>query len=166
MFEGGRYTRRTEIKISDNGRLLALESLVLGRAAMGECIHNGFVMDSWRVHIDDRLIFADAFRLDGAADIQKILLRSAVGGGAQALATLVYVGNDAQQQLKLIRYLLNECDLCSGATNFGQLTLVRLLADDGQSLRAALIKLIDSMQQKIVYSDESNGSLLPRVWDC
>ncbi len=167
LFDGGRYTRSTEIKISGNGKLLALESLVLGRTAMGEYIHNGFVMDSWRVHLDNRLIFADNFGLDDdVADLQEILLRSAVSGGAGALATLVYIGNDAEQQLKFIRYLLNECDLCSGATNFGQITLVRLLADDGQSLRAALIKLIESMQQRIFCSDENNGSLLPRVWFC
>ncbi len=167
LFDGGRYTRRTEINTSDNGQLLALESLVLGRAAMGEYIRNGFVMDAWRVHIDGRLVFADTFRLDDDdADLQQILLRSAVAGGAGALATLVYIGNDAEQQLEFVRCLLDECDVRSGATCFGRLTLVRLLADDGQSLRAALITLIESMQQAIACSHGGNAPLLPRVWAC
>ena len=46
-------------------QLLAVEMLIFGRAAMGEDVHRGACRDAWRVRRDGRLVFADAFRVDG-----------------------------------------------------------------------------------------------------
>jgi urease accessory protein len=65
VFNWGRLSRETEIKVSSGAELLALEWLVLGRAAHGEEMVGGHIADSWRVKKDGRLIWADSFRATG-----------------------------------------------------------------------------------------------------
>jgi hypothetical protein len=52
LFNLGRLSRTTDIEISEGAELLALEWLVLGRAAHGEEITGGHIADSWRVKKD------------------------------------------------------------------------------------------------------------------
>lgn len=49
VFNWGRLSRETEIEVSSGAELLALEWLVLGRAAHGEEMVGGHIADSWRV---------------------------------------------------------------------------------------------------------------------
>ncbi|HYD98575.1 MAG TPA: urease accessory protein UreD, partial [Alphaproteobacteria bacterium] len=49
LFDGARLRRRTAADIAPGGRLLAVESVVFGRAAMGEDFRRGLLHDSWRV---------------------------------------------------------------------------------------------------------------------
>ena len=48
-----------------DARLLALETLVLGRAARGETVATGAISDQWRIRRGGRLVHAEALRLDG-----------------------------------------------------------------------------------------------------
>jgi urease accessory protein len=62
VFNRARLCRETEIELFSGAELLALEWLVLGRAAHGENMVGGHITDSWRVKKDGRLIWADTFR--------------------------------------------------------------------------------------------------------
>src|SRR5262245_11143923 len=62
VFNRARLRRETEIELFSGAELLALEWLVLGRAAHGEEMVGGHLTDSWRVKKDGRLIWADTFR--------------------------------------------------------------------------------------------------------
>jgi len=59
VFDRGRLDRETEIDLSSGAELLALEWLVLGRAALGEEVVGGHISDSWRVKKDGRLIWTE-----------------------------------------------------------------------------------------------------------
>src|SRR5262245_36115819 len=61
VFNGGRLRRTTEIELAYGAELLALEWLVLGRAAHGEAMVDGHISDSWRVKNEHGLIWADGF---------------------------------------------------------------------------------------------------------
>src|SRR6201997_5717161 len=63
VFNWARLHRTTEIDLSCGAELLALEWLVLGRAAHGEAVVAGNITDSWRVKRDGGLIWADSFRI-------------------------------------------------------------------------------------------------------
>ena len=65
VFNRARLSRETEIELSSGAELLALEWLVLGRAAHGEKMVGGHITDSWRVKKDGRLIWADSFPRHG-----------------------------------------------------------------------------------------------------
>src|SRR6201997_1597092 len=57
VFNGARFQRTTEIELFSGAELLALEWLVLGRAAHGEVVVGGSITDSWRGNKDGRLIW-------------------------------------------------------------------------------------------------------------
>jgi urease accessory protein len=81
----GRLSRETEIEVSSGAELLALEWLVLGRAAHGKEMVGGHIADSWRVKKDGRLIWADSFRATDEI-FQHLHLLAASGDRRQVIA--------------------------------------------------------------------------------
>ena len=90
VFNWARLSRDTEIELSSGAELLALEWLVLGRAAHGEEMVGGHIIDSWRVKKDGRLIWADSFRVTD--EMFPHLHRKALLSNCKAIATLIYFG--------------------------------------------------------------------------
>ena len=68
------------------------ETVVFGRAAMGEAVRQGEFVDRWRVRRGGRLVFAETVRLDGA--IGDKLARPAIAGGGVAIGTVLIVPGD------------------------------------------------------------------------
>ena len=66
LFDGSALVRRLEVDLAGDARLLAVEAVVLGRAAMGERITGLSFVDQWRVRRDGKLVYADALRLAGS----------------------------------------------------------------------------------------------------
>jgi hypothetical protein len=65
LFQGTRLRRRLEADVAGDAGLLAVETLVLGRGAMGEAFTQGLVHDAWHIRRDGRLIWADALHMHG-----------------------------------------------------------------------------------------------------
>jgi urease accessory protein len=57
VFNQARVRRQTEIELCSGAELIALEWLVLGRAARGEEVVSGHISDSWRIKRDGHLIY-------------------------------------------------------------------------------------------------------------
>ena len=57
--------RRFDVELDDAASLLLCETVVFGRAAMGERVEQGEFVDRWRVRRGGRLVFAETVRLDG-----------------------------------------------------------------------------------------------------
>src|SRR5262245_56837717 len=89
VFDRARMRRETRVAVSADAELLALEWIVLGRAAHGEAVTGGSVVDSWRVEQDGRLVWADTLRITD--DVFPHLRRSALLADVTAVATLVHV---------------------------------------------------------------------------
>lgn len=168
LFNGARLRREFHADVAGQGRLLAVESLVLGRTAMGECFDTGFLHDAWRIRRDGRLIWADALHM--AADITGLRTARFGFGTAVACSTIVYVGEDIARQLAAARKLLGDSTILGespvaitgAATALDGLLLVRLLADDPAELRSAVMKLICGIRQ----AAQGLRPCLPRVWHC
>src|SRR5580704_15909163 len=88
VFNRARLHRTTEIELFCGAELLALEWLVLGRAAHGEVVVGGTIIDSWRVKRDNRLIWADSFRITDV--IFPHVTKKALLANCNAVATLIY----------------------------------------------------------------------------
>jgi urease accessory protein len=153
-FDCARLDRRTEAAVSGDASLLAVETLIFGRAAMGEDVHRGSWHDAWRVRRDGRLVFADAFRADGP--VADILDRGATLDGARALCLLLYVAPDAPARLEEVRETLSGAQVAAGASAWNGLLAVRAVAPEGRSLHKALEPLIARL----------SGRPLPRIWQC
>ena len=154
LFDAARLDRRTEVALAAGARFLAVETLIFGRAAMGEDVHRGFCHDAWRVRRDGRLVFADSLQLDGA--IAETLDRPASLDGARTTALVLYSGVDAMARLEPARALLEGAHSTVGMSSWNGLLVVRAYAGDGRTLQGDLAPLLEFLA----------GRPLPRVWRC
>ncbi len=157
LFDGARLRRSITGEIADDGRLLLVEPVILGRTARGERITYGELVDSWRIRRAGELIYADGMVLEG--DIGAALERRACAGGWAAYATLLLVSPDAESLLEEVRAALDLPDglpehLDAGASAWNGMLSVRLLARDGAPLDATIRRVIPALGITDV----------PRIW--
>src|SRR5262249_46498431 len=136
VFNRGRLSRETEIDVSSGAEMLALEWLVLGRAALGEGLVGGRISDNWGVQKDGRLIWADSFRATDATFAH--LHRKALLSNCKAVATLIYFGPHLDARLECLRDIATSLDCHCAATSVGGLIIVRFAAKVSSDLRRAL----------------------------
>ncbi len=159
LFEGARLKRRTRVNLEKSSNLLAGEMLVLGRLAGGEKFSQGMLRDAWEVRVDNRLIWADALKLD--SDIARMIDRPAGFHGQRACATAIYVGSDAAQQLDGARELLAPtAEVRCGVTCLGEILICRWLAHDPLKLRQSYGHFWASFRHQVA----GLPAQLPRLW--
>lgn len=150
LFDGAALDRRLSLDLHPGARALVVEPLILGRAAMGEVVHDLSFRDRWDVRQGGRLVFADALRVAG--DAAAVFDRPGVAGGARALAGVLYAGPDAAARLDPVRAVL---PATAGASLVRDgLLFLRVLAADGFLLRRDLIPALELL----------GGAALPKVW--
>jgi urease accessory protein len=152
LFDRARLRRRFDVDLRATSRLFLADSVVFGRIAREEEVTHGLLEDHWRIRRDGRLVYADSLRLNGP--IAELLDRAAVGGGARAVATVVYVAPDAEERIDEARGLLAASPCLAAASAWNGLMAVRFLARDGAELRRAAAPLLQGLR----------GCPLPRVW--
>jgi urease accessory protein len=158
LFDRARLSRRVTADVADGARLLAAETVVFGRAAHGERFNRGLLHESWRIRSAGRLVWADALRLDG--DIGARLAAAASFAGAAALATAVYVGDDAASHLPLARALAETSSAQGGATVVNGVLLARFLGPRADGVRRALMHYLAGLR----HAAAGLPATLPRLW--
>lgn len=152
VFDGGRLARRLDVAMADDARLIALECIVLGRAAMGETVTRGAFNDQWRIRRGGRLVHAEALRAEG--DLASAAAGPATLTGARAFATLVFAEAGADARIDRARTLLADARVQAAATAKPDLLILRFIGD-AAPLRGALIRFLIDFR----------GEPLPRVWN-
>jgi urease accessory protein len=155
LFDAAHLRRDARIVLEGDVTFLGLEAVVLGRTAMGETVRSGALRDRLRIWRHGRLIYADALTLDG--DVAALMRRSAVGGGAKAMAVIVHASSAASTLLGPVRDALASAAGLAAASTWNGLLAVRLLAPDGETLRHDITLALAALR---------NGRPLPRVWRC
>ena len=160
VFNWAGLSRQTEIEISSGAELLALEWLVLGRAAHGEDITGGHITDSWRIKKDHRLIWADSFRItDG---VFPHLRRKALLSNCKAVATLIYFGPCLEARLEFLRETILSLQCRCAATLVSGLIIVRFAATVFYDLKLALHHFLQQMGREV-----GDGPFrVPKMWSC
>lgn len=155
VFDGAGLRRRLDVDLAGDAHLVAVESIVLGRTAMGEEVTSVDLADHWRVRRDGRLIYADALRLSG--DSRAILAGGATGRGARAFASILVATSNAASRLDGTRALIETLavdGIEAAASAFDGLMSIRCLALDGRRLRTIVEPLIETLTDRP----------LPRAW--
>jgi urease accessory protein len=160
LFDGARLRRTLVADVAPEGQLLAVDSLVFGRTAMGESFSYGKVHDAWRISRAGRLLWADALHLEG--EVRQLLTAPFGFGTAVACATLVYVGADAAQQLEAVRCAIDREALPAAATAFDGLLVIRILAPHATTMRLA----VRTLAAEIRKCAAGLPPRMPRVWSC
>ncbi len=155
LFDGARLRRDTKVLLEDGASFLGLESWVLGRKAMGETMRSGMIDDRLRIWRGGRLVYADALVLGG--EIDALMQRAAIGGGSGAMAVLVHAWAGAATLIEPVRTALEAARGRAAASTWNGLLAVRLLAEDGETLRHDIALALGALRE---------GRALPRVWRC
>jgi urease accessory protein len=160
VFNRARIHRRTEIDLCSGAELMALEWLVLGRAARGEEVVSGYISDSWHVKRDGHLIWADSFRISDEGFTQ--LHRRALLSNWKAVGTLVYFGPRLDARLTIVREIAASLGCCCAATIVGAIIIVRLAAAASADLRRGLRGLLEQFSREL-----GPGPFgVPKMWSC
>jgi urease accessory protein len=160
IFNWARLHRTTEIDLFSGAELLALEWLVLGRAAHGEVVVGGNIIDSWRVKKDGRLIWADSFRITD--EIYPHLKRKALLSHHNAVATLIYFGPDLDKRLDFLREIIPSLGCNCAATLVSGLIVVRFAAKESSDLKLALRSFIQQFGSEL----GCGPFRVPKMWSC
>lgn|GEM_PF-239058 len=131
LFDRCALRRRLSIDLAPKARLLMVEPIVFGRAAMPEVLSDVMFQDRIRITRAGLPLYIDGMDLKG--DAAKHLARPAVASGAGAMASLVMVAPDAQRHLKAVHTLLPQS---AGASLLAEeMLVIRQLARDSFGLR-------------------------------
>jgi len=160
IFNWARLSRNTEINLASGAELLALEWLVLGRAAHGENMVGGHITDSWRVKKDGRLIWADTFR--ATDETFPHVHRKALLSNRRTVATLIHFGPDLDIRLKFLREIASSPECDCAATSVGGLIIVRFAANVSSNLRLALRCFL----QQFGRAFGPGPFRVPKMWSC
>ncbi|MBN8920911.1 MAG: urease accessory protein UreD, partial [Rhizobiales bacterium] len=150
LFDRAEVERGIAIDLAEDARLVLGEALVFGRGAMGEVMHEGRVLDRWRVRRAGRLVFADTLRLDGA--IAATLGKTAAANGATAISTLL-IAPGGEREVQTLRATADSLTGEAGISAWNGVCLVRLCAADSAVLRGDMAMLLSAL-----------GTPLPRIW--
>lgn len=152
LYNGSALMRETSVDLGDSARFLGIETIVLGRAAMGETVARLAFTDRRAIRREGRLVLLDPFRLDDAA-----LSRSggqALLAGMRAMAVLILVAPDAADALPGLRAELDEPGVTAAASASAGRLVLRCLAADAWPMRRQMRRLIEKLRP----------GALPRVW--
>jgi urease accessory protein len=151
LFDRCALDRRLSIDVAPGAWFLGVETLVFGRAAMGERVLNARLRDVIDVRRGADYLLHDAIRLDDEVD--KLLERTATAGGARAVATLIHVAPDAESRLDAMREAAPDC----GASAWNGMLIGRVLAPDSASARRSVLAALAVLR---------DGRPMPRAWLC
>lgn len=152
LFDGAGLKRRLNVTMTGDSYFFGVEALVSGRSASGETINTLALHDHIAIRRDGRLIYADALSLSGP--VRSALSRPARGGGAGAIATVLYAAPDAERRLGEVRDSLAACRSETGASAVNGLLAMRFVAANAVDLRRDLVAVITAWR----------GRDMPRAW--
>lgn len=155
FFDRCAMDRRLEIDLAPDAWFLGVESLVFGRAAMGETVEHARIADTIRIRRDGRLLLHDAIRIDG--EVAATLRRPAIAGAARAVATLLHVAPDAETALDRLRGAFEGLPATCAASAWDGMLIARIIASSSAELRAAVTNGLQILR---------NSRPMPRVWLC
>ena len=143
LFDRCALQRCLNIDLAARARLVMVEPVVFGRAAMPEVLSSVMFEDRIKITRSGRPLYLDGMDLHGDATAH--LARRSIANGAGAMASLVMVAPDAQSHLKTLRTLLPHT---AGASMLAEDVLViRQLARDSFELRRSLVPLLNYVTQ-------------------
>lgn len=151
LFDQSALERVTTIDLGRDAGCLALEVVVLGRAAMGETVRSLTFTDRREIRQGGRLRLLEPLTLDDAA----LTSGSAVLDGARAFASLVLLTPGAEDALSSLRAVLDEPGVTAAASAFDGKLVCRIMAADGWPLRRQIARALAVLRR---------NEPLPRVW--
>lgn len=151
FFNGARASLDSRFTLAPGARLLAWETLCLGRPVMNERFEQGALDSRLCIELPDDPGLHERLRIDGGR-LDKL-------GGHPLLATFCAAPANPQV-LEQVRALLDELPTPAGATLLGPLLVIRLLDHDNQHLQHHLQRLWHLLRPAVL----GLAPCPPRIW--
>ncbi|RCL23256.1 urease accessory protein [Pseudomonas sp. AFG_SD02_1510_Pfu_092] len=151
FFSGARVSLASHFTLEPGARLLAWETLCLGRPVMNERFDHGALDSRLHIELPDQVGLHERLRLAGG-QLDKL-------GGHPLLATFCAAPAD-QAVLEQVRALLDELANPAGATLLGSLLVIRVLDHDNQHLQRTLQRLWHLLRPAVL----GLPACPPRIW--
>ena len=142
LFNQSRLRRLLTIDMAADATFLGVETLVFGRALMGEQLDRAFLKDDVRILRDGELMFADAIALDG--DVADQLATDWLAGPARCVSSVTFLGPTAEIHLARLRNLMPP----TGGVSLIRpgVLFARLLARDSFDMRRLLVPILTALR--------------------
>lgn len=151
LFNGASLARETRVDLAAGASCLLLESVTLGRAAMGETITQIGLADRRIVWRDGRLVHLEPATLTD----EMLGDHAAILGSARAFASLLAIGPDVEGMLAPVRAALRQTGVVAAASVLRGKLAVRMMAVDPLELRRQISTVLAVVRHQ---------QPLPRVW--
>jgi urease accessory protein len=155
LFDACALHRTLDIHLAETANLVAVETLVFGRALMGEAVLTARLRDTIRLRRAGKLVLHDAIRLEGP--VAETLAQRAGAGGAIATATILHAAPAAAAMLEPLRAALATTRAEAAASAWNNLLVARIVASDSATLRRTIVAALAVLRE---------ARPLPRVWSC
>jgi len=150
LFDGCDIERSLTANLQGDARFLFVEPVVFGRTAMNETVNQGRFLDHVSIYRNETTLYLDRVRLEG--DLKNTLSNRATAQGSLAMASIIYIGPDAEAHLGTVR---SHLPMTGGASMIEDDVIIgRVLAPDGFELRRALLPILEILSQ----------NTLPKTW--
>ncbi|MEM9973880.1 MAG: urease accessory protein UreD [Pseudomonadota bacterium] len=150
LFDGAALSRETDVSLAADAKVLMIETVVLGRAAMGEHVRALTFSDRRTVRRDGRLAWREPLVINtetlghqGAAAL----------AGMRAFTTLAWIAPGAEDALARVRAAIADMPHAAASAWEGKL-IMRAMAEDAKPLRHLAKRCIEALR----------GAPVPRVW--
>ena len=159
LFDQSALDRTLEIDLAETARFVGLETVVLGRRAMGETVAETALRDRWRIRRAGQLVHADDLRIEG--DVAELATAPALLGGCTAFATIFacapFDDEEWQSLAGAVRAALASFHdtVDAGISAFAGKCVARLKAPSSDRLRNAVIAALGTLREE---------AALPAVW--
>ncbi|AVW91573.1 urease accessory protein UreD [Celeribacter baekdonensis] len=151
LFEKARLNRRTCAQIAGDAQFTCVESLILGRAAMGETLQTLHLRDRREIRRAGRLEFLEPLEIDAALLAARD--HAVTLNGARAVATIGMFAPGAEALADLVKQTAQE-GVSAGVSGWNGKLVIRAMAPDGYPLRRYVARVLNQIR----------GVDLPRVW--
>lgn len=150
LFDGFNLKRSLDIDVMEGAKCIGVESIVFGRAAMGEIIQNGTLRDRITLTRNGKIIWRDMLTSSGG--IGASLAIPGIGKETRAIANLFAAGINVNNLVQKIKekseYIL------AGISVYEDFVFLRIISGEARTLRRAVIDILDQL----------DSDMLPRVW--
>lgn len=154
LFAASKLDRTLEADLEDGATLTAIESVLLGRDAMGEDAADALLRDNWRVRRNGKLLHVEATRLDADSTERNSL---SLLSGNRAFATVLHVAATEARASSLcnaLRTILPAHQPIAASANGARL-VIRAMAPTGLALRRLIVPVLLQL---------TGAGTLPRLW--
>lgn len=150
LFDRAALHRKTEVRLAGAASCLLVETIILGRPAMGEALRHVALSDRRTVYRDGLPVLCEPLVLGQGAPLAGLGLVQ----GARAFASIALIRQGAEAPVAAVRAVLDEPGVTAGASGFDGRLMVRLMAEDGWPLRRQILRVLAVLRD----------GPLPRVW--